>query len=120
MFRSVLLLILMLLVAAVALPAGPYGVNPARLLASANQALAANTGCMQHEAVKASAKPQKDCDAAQACDSCKLCQVCPHAVLAADVDAAPSARALFYTRPPHIAAPWLSAEHAPDFKPPIL
>ena len=112
MSRSVVLLILMFLVA-LALPAASPHVP-------ASQTLAASSACTNHDTLHATSIVQNSCNAAQACADCKTCHVCPLAVLASGVASANSAEPLFYTHPPHAAANWLSAEHAPDFKPPIL
>ena len=58
------------------------------------------------------------CDAPQACRLCDACQMCHQAALAdSQVPGMPSlaARAIF---PPSVSR-YLSAEHAPSFKPPI-
>ncbi|MES2943859.1 MAG: hypothetical protein V4772_13400 [Pseudomonadota bacterium] len=119
MFRSVLFLIL-LLMATTALTGAQYGSHSARLLMQPEQALAADIDCMNHKLTEADSASKPDCDASKPCNSCKLCHVCPHAALFADAAPAAAIQAALYTRPTHSAAAWLSAEHAPDFKPPIL
>ena len=120
MFRSVLLLILMLLVAGFALQTVPFGNDSARVPVLTKQALAANPACTHHDTRREVPVLQRGCDTAQACAGCKTCHVCPLAVLAVASVSATSAGPLIYTRSPHTAASWLSAEHAPDFRPPIL
>ena len=120
MFRSVLLLILMLLVSGFALQTAPSGNDLARVPVLTKQALAANPACTHHDTHRKMPKLQRGCDTAQACADCKTCHVCPLSVLAVAAVTATSAGPFIYTRPPHAAASWLSAEHAPDFRPPIL
>lgn len=119
MSRSVVLLILMFLVA-LALPAAQYGIDSASAHAPASLTLAASSACTNGNALSATPIVQNSYSAAQACAGCKTCHVCPLAVLASGVACVTSVEPLFYTRPRHAAANWLSAEHAPDFKPPIL
>ena len=120
MFRSALLLILMLLVAAFAQPAGQYVSRAASSPVPVSQQALAAGACWQHDALTSASSLQNDCQAASACESCKLCHVCAYAVLSAGAVSASAGLALFQTRPTHFVALWLSAEHAPDFKPPIL
>lgn len=120
MFRCVLLLILMLLVSGFALPTAPSGTDSAWVPVLTKQALAAIPACTHHDARRVMPKLQRGCDTAQACADCKICQVCPSAVLAVASVTATSAGPVIYNRPPHTAASWLSAEYAPDFRPPIL
>ena len=120
MFRPVLLLILMLLVSGFALPTAPSRTDSVRLPVQTKQALAANAACTHHDARREVSTFQRGCDTAQVCADCKTCHVCPLAALAVASVTATSAGPLVYTRPPHTAASWLSAEHSPDFRPPIL
>ena len=120
MYRFVPLLILMLLVAVAALAGGQYGNHSAQLFLPQNQALVANIDCIDHEAAVAGPSIMLDCDTTKPCSNGKLCHVCPHGALLAHAGSATSILTPLYIRPPHSAVAWLSAEYAPDFKPPIL
>lgn len=114
MFRSLLFLILAFLMAATALSGGLYGSNAVKLYVPSSQAAATGIDCLKLSGSGAESSNN------QACSSGKLCAVCMHAAFLADVGPA----ALMFTAtcmpPAHQATAWLSAEHAPHFKPPIL
>lgn len=122
MFRFVLFLTL-LLVAVTTLPGAWYNGHSVPLpMAAGQQVLMADIGgSIKHAAdIEADAGVQQDCGTSKPCSSCKLCHVCTHAALSADAASASLILTALHTQPTHAAATWLSAEHAPDFKPPIL
>lgn len=59
------------------------------------------------------------CDPTQPCQACTLCQACQQAASANEM-ALPLHSPRKQLQPPHRAASYLSAQGAPDFRPPIL
>lgn len=123
MFRFVLPLLLMLVLAAVSVLNGgqnnsAHSFMPPGQASLTNLAKSGHIDGMSHDS-EASSGVKRGCDAAKPCSTCKLCHVCPHAALAGDGGSA-SLWASLSVQPTHFEAAWLSAEHALDFKPPIL